>query len=162
MAARILVVDDDKQIVRLVRSYLEQAGMVTYAAYDGNEAMQMLRSERPDLVVLDLMLPHRDGWEITQALRNDERLSGIAILMLTARVEETDKLVGFELGADDYLTKPFNPQEVVARVKAILRRVSGVPTPTRVLEAGGIPLDPHPPTLTVTRPFLYAPPPTFP
>src|SRR5260221_11481062 len=109
MAARILVVDDDKQIVRLVRSYLEQAGMVTYAAYDGNEAMQMLRSERHDLAVLDLMLPHRDGWEITQALRNAERLSGIATLMVTARVEETDKLIGFELCTDDNLTTPLNP-----------------------------------------------------
>ncbi len=161
MAARILVVDDDKQIVRLVRSYLEQAGMVTYAAYDGNEAMQMLRSERPDLVVLDLMLPHRDGWEITQALRNDERMSGIAILMLTARVEETDKLVGFELGADDYLTKPFNPQEVVARVKAILRRVSGTPAPTRVLEVGVIRLDADARTVTVNGRLLEVTPTEF-
>jgi DNA-binding response OmpR family regulator len=161
MAARILVVDDDKQIVRLVRSYLEQAGMVTYGAYDGNEAMQMLRAERPDLVVLDLMLPHRDGWEITQALRNDERLASTAILMLTARVEETDKLVGFELGADDYLTKPFNPQEVVARVKAILRRVSGTPTPARVLEVGVIRLDADARTVTVRDRLLEVTPTEF-
>ena len=161
MAPRILVVDDDKQIVRLVRSYLEQADMVTYAAYDGNEAMQMLRSERPDLVVLDLMLPHRDGWEITQALRTDDRLKGIAILMLTARVEDTDKLVGFELGADDYLTKPFNPQEVVARVKAILRRASGSPAPTRVLEVGVMRLDVDARTVTVRGRLLEVTPTEF-
>ncbi len=141
MAPRILVVDDDKQIVRLVRSYLEQAGMTTYAAYDGNEALRAIRTERPDLVVLDLLLPERDGWEITRTLRADERLAGIPILMLTARVDDSDKILGFELGADDYLTKPFNPLEVVARVKAILRRSSGTPTASRVLEVGALRLD---------------------
>lgn len=141
MASRILVVDDDKQIVRLVRSYLEQAGMTTYAAYDGNEALHAIRTERPDLVVLDLLLPERDGWEITRALRADERLAAIPILMLTARVEDSDKILGFELGADDYLTKPFNPLEVVARVKAILRRASGIPALARVLEVGPLRLD---------------------
>ncbi len=141
MAPRILVVDDDKQIVRLVRSYLEQAGMTTYAAYDGNEALRAIRTERPDLVVLDLLLPERDGWEITRTLRADERLAGIPILMLTARVDDSDKILGFELGADDYLTKPFNPLEVVARVKAILRRSSGIPTASRVLEVGTLRLD---------------------
>src|SRR5258707_4056701 len=120
MAPRILVVDDDKQIVRLVRSYLEQAGMTTYAAYDGNEALRAIRTERPDLVVLDLLLPERDGWEITRNLRADERLAGIPILMLTARVDDSDKILGFELGADDYLPKPFIPLQVVTLVKAIL------------------------------------------
>src|SRR6476619_7437362 len=123
MAQRILVVDDDKQIVRLVRSYLENAGMIVFTAFDGEEAMKFIRHERPDLVVLDLMLPKRDGWEITRWLRADTHLSTIPILMLTARVEDTDRIQGLELGADDYLTKPFNPLEVVARVKAILRRV---------------------------------------
>src|SRR5258708_36002887 len=141
MAARILVVDDDKQIVRLVRSYLEQAGMTTFPAYDGEEALHFLRAERPDLVILDLMLPNRNGWEITRILRGDERLANIPILMLTARVEDGDKILGFELGADDYLTKPFNPLEVVARVKAILRRSSGTPTASRVLEVGALRLD---------------------
>src|SRR5262249_54770666 len=125
MALRILVVDDDKQIVRLVRSYLEQAGMTTYAAYDSSEALRTSRSERSDLIVLDLLLTERDGWEVTRTLRSDERLAGIPILMLTARVDDSDKILGFELGADDYLTKPFNPLEVVARVKAILRRATG-------------------------------------
>ncbi len=123
MGNRILVVDDDRQIVRVVQSYLEQAGMTTFAAYEGDQAMHMIRTERPDLIVLDLMLPRRDGWEITRQLRADERLADISILMLTARVEDTDKIEGLELGADDYLTKPFNPLEVVARVRAILRRV---------------------------------------
>lgn len=141
MASRILVVDDDKQIVRLVRSYLEQAGMTTYAAYDGSEALRTIRTERPDLIVLDLLLPERDGWEVTRALRSDERLVGIPILMLTARVDDSDKILGFELGADDYLTKPFNPLEVVARVKAILRRATGTPAPSRVLEVGQLRLD---------------------
>ncbi len=140
MGNRILVVDDDRQIVRVVQSYLEQAGMTTFAAYEGDQAMHMIRTERPDLIVLDLMLPRRDGWEITRQLRADERLADISILMLTARVEDTDKIEGLELGADDYLTKPFNPLEVVARVRAILRRVGGTTTP-HVLEIGALRLD---------------------
>jgi len=141
MAQRILVVDDDRQIVRLVQSYLEQTGMTTYTAYDGEEALRIIRSERPDLIVLDLMLPKRDGWEITRVLRSDERLASIPILMLTARIEDTDKILGLELGADDYLTKPFNPLEVVARVRAILRRAGGTFTPPHVVEIGGLRLD---------------------
>src|SRR5579871_919743 len=141
MAHRILVVDDDKQIVRLVQSYLNQSGMTVYAAYDGDEAMRVLRSERPDLLVLDLMLPKRDGWEITRSIRADERLASTPILMLTARIEDTDKIMGLELGADDYLTKPFNPLEVVARVKAILRRVTGGYTAPHVIEIGLLRLD---------------------
>src|SRR5258708_28920926 len=108
MAARILVVDDDKQIVRLVPSYLEQAGMTTFPAYDGEEALHFLRAERPDLVVLDLMLPNRDGWEITRILRSDERLANIPILMLTARVEDGDKI--FDTGCqheDRDIRQPF-------------------------------------------------------
>lgn len=141
MAPRILVVDDDKQIVRLVQSYLEQAGFAVLAAYDGEHALRVIRHERPDLVVLDLMLPRRDGWDITRVLRADEHLATIPILMLTARVEDTDKILGLELGADDYLTKPFNPREVVARVRAILRRASRAPAGPRVLEIGVVRLD---------------------
>lgn len=142
MAQRILVVDDDRQIVRLIRSYLEQAGMVTFAAYDGEEALKITRSEKPDLIVLDLMLPVRDGWEVIRVIRNDERYTSTPVLMLTARVDDTDKLMGFELGTDDYLVKPFNPQEVVARVRAILRRASGqMANVLHVLEVGGLRLD---------------------
>lgn len=142
MSQRILVVDDDKQITRLVATYLEKAGFSVLTAYDGENALRMIRHERPDLVVLDLMLPGRDGWEITRTLRADERLTALPILMLTARVEDTDKILGLELGADDYLTKPFNPREVVARVRAILRRSGSGQKPPRILEGGNVQLDP--------------------
>lgn len=122
---RILVVDDDKEIVRLVRAYLEQAGFQVLVAYNGETALHMLRRERPNLVVLDLMLPDRDGWDITRIMRSDSMLEAIPIIMLTARVEDTDKIIGLELGADDYVTKPFNPREVVARVRSVLRRAGG-------------------------------------
>ena len=149
MAQRILVVDDDKQIARLVQSYLEKSGFVVLTAYDGDNALRVIRHERPDLVVLDLMLPGRDGMEITRTLRADERLASIPILMLTARVEDTDKILGLEVGADDYLTKPFNPQEVVARVRAILRRSGALPTVAHVVQIGGIRLDVDQHTLEV-------------
>src|SRR5512134_308475 len=122
-AQRILVVDDDKEIVRLVQAYLQQAGFQVLTAYDGETALHSLRRDRPDLVVLDLMLPDRDGWDITRIVRGDSALASTPIIMLTARVEDTDKIVGLELGADDYITKPFNSREVVARVKSLLRRV---------------------------------------
>jgi two-component system alkaline phosphatase synthesis response regulator PhoP len=141
MPQRILVVDDDKQITRLVASYLEKAGLSVLTAHDGEQALRVIRHERPDLVVLDLMLPGRDGWEITRTLRADERLAAIPILMLTARVEDTDKILGLELGADDYLTKPFNPREVVARVRAILRRAGNTLKAPRVLASGHLHLD---------------------
>jgi two-component system alkaline phosphatase synthesis response regulator PhoP len=133
MRQRILVVDDDKEIVRLVRGYLEQAGYEVLAAYDGQTAVQALHNERLDLLVLDLMLPDRDGWDITRTIRADAALAHMPILMLTARAGDVDKILGLELGADDYVTKPFNPREVVARVRALLRRASSGPraaTPT--------------------------------
>lgn len=114
--------DDDRQIVRLVQSYLEQAGYQVLTAYDGETAVYTLRREKPDLLVLDLMLPDRDGLDITRFIRSDDILRNTPVLMLTARVDDTDKIVGLELGADDYVTKPFNPREVVARVRALLRR----------------------------------------
>jgi DNA-binding response OmpR family regulator len=121
----ILVVDDDKEIVRLVRAYLEQAGFQVLAAHDGETALHVLRHDRPALVVLDLMLPDRDGWDITRLVRAEPALAQTPIIMLTARVEDTDKIIGLELGADDYITKPFNPREVVARVRSVLRRSLG-------------------------------------
>ncbi|MEK7327256.1 MAG: response regulator transcription factor [Chloroflexota bacterium] len=138
---RVLVVDDDKQIVRLLQSYLEKAGFAVLTAHDGETALHTIRRERPDLILLDLMLPGRDGWEITRRLRADEHLAATPIVMLTARVEDTDKILGLELGADDYVTKPFNPAEVVARARAVLRRASGPPRPARVLESRGLRLD---------------------
>jgi two-component system, OmpR family, alkaline phosphatase synthesis response regulator PhoP len=141
MPQRVLVVDDDRQIVRLVSSYLEQAGMSVLSAYDGETAQHMIQKERPDLIVLDLMLPGQDGWAITRWLRADAHLADIPILMLTAKVEDADKIHGLELGADDYLTKPFNPLEMVARAKAILRRVRGGFQAPHVLEIGDLRLD---------------------
>ena len=141
MNQRILVVDDDKQIVRLVQSYLEQAGYAVLTAYDGAAALRTIRTERPDLVVLDLMLPDQDGWSITRTVRADASQAGLPIIMLTARVEDTDKIVGLEIGADDYIAKPFNPRELVARVRAVLRRGSGAPVQSRVIELGALRID---------------------
>jgi DNA-binding response OmpR family regulator len=141
MTQRILVVDDDREIVRLVRAYLEQAGYRVSAAYDGDTALHILRRDRPDLMVLDLMLPNRDGWEVTRILRNDPGLAGTPIIMLTARVEDQDKVVGLEIGADDYVTKPFNPREVVARVRAVLRRAQGEAAQPRVILCGPLLID---------------------
>lgn len=116
---RILVVDDEPKIVRLVRDYLEHGGFDVLVARDGPEALMRARTERPDLVVLDLGLPGLDGLDVTRALRRD---SAVPLIMLTARDSETDKVLGLELGADDYLTKPFSPRELVARIRAVLRR----------------------------------------
>ncbi len=141
----ILVVDDDKEIVQLVRSYLEHDQFRVLTAHDGEQALHIIRRERPDLVVLDLMLPDRDGFDITRAVRADEHLKRTPIIMLTARVEDVDKLIGLEMGADDYITKPFNPREVVARVKTVLRRVSYANDDTvdvqQKLVCGGLSLD---------------------
>jgi len=122
---RILVVDDDREIVRLVRAYLEKEHYQVLIANDGQTALHMVRREHPNLIVLDLMLPDRDGWEITRTIRNDSTLHSIPIIMLTARIEDSDKIIGLELGADDYITKPFNPREMVARVRSVLRRSQG-------------------------------------
>lgn len=140
---RVLVVDDDKEIVRLVRAYLEQAGFQVLMAYDGEMALHILRRDRPDLVVLDLMLPDRDGWDITRLVRSDQSLASLPIIMLTARVEDTDKIVGLELGADDYITKPFNPREVVVRVRSVLRRSQpgGLQGQHQVLQLAGLLMD---------------------
>ncbi len=139
---RLLVVDDDKEIVRLLRAYLEQAGFIVFTAYDGETAFNLIRRERPSLVLLDLMLPDRDGWDITKKIRADSILANTPIIMLTARVEDSDKIVGLELGADDYVTKPFNPREVVARVRSVLRRVSsGTNHKENLLTAGALVMD---------------------
>lgn len=140
---RILVVDDDRSIVKVVRGYLEQASFEVLTAYDGESALHTLRSERPDLLVLDLMLPDRDGWEITRMIRSDRTLGQTPIIMLTARVEDTDKIVGLEMGADDYITKPFNAREIVARVRSLLRRAHyGQNAQPQQLRIGEIILDP--------------------
>lgn len=139
MAQKILVVDDELQIVRVVRGYLEKSGFRVVTASDGQQALFVAREEKPDLVVLDLQMPTLDGLEFTRRIRVEQ--PDLAIIMLTARVEEMDRILGLELGADDYVTKPFSPRELVARVRAVLRRAQASPSPARVLESGGLILD---------------------
>ena len=131
--ATILVVDDEPRIVQLVRDYLEHGGFTVLVASDGAGALRSARTGRPDLVILDLGLPGIDGLDVTRTLRRDGE---VPIIMLTSRTEESDKLVGLELGADDYLTKPFSPKELVARVRAVLRRAEGRRSPTDVIRVG--------------------------
>jgi two-component system alkaline phosphatase synthesis response regulator PhoP len=138
MAQTILVVDDEARIVKLVRDYLERAGYDVLDARDGETALTLARLEHPDLIVLDLMLPGVDGLDICRRLRQE---SGVPIIMLTARVEEADRIVGLELGADDYVTKPFSPRELVARVRATLRRATGDVGPSNIVRAGEVELD---------------------
>jgi DNA-binding response OmpR family regulator len=122
MSARVLVVEDDADIAVLVRRYLERAGYLTDRASSGREALDLISARQPNLVVLDLMLPEVDGLEVCRLLRGNPSTAGIPIIMLTARGDESDRIVGLEVGADDYLAKPFSPNELVARVRALLRR----------------------------------------
>jgi two-component system alkaline phosphatase synthesis response regulator PhoP len=134
----ILVVDDEPRISEIVRDYLERAGFTVTTAGNGADALAIARTKRPDLVVLDLGLPKMDGLDVTRALRKQ---SNVPIIMLTARVDESDKLIGLELGADDYITKPFSPKELVARVRAVFRRIDAAPERGDVVRAGEVTLD---------------------
>jgi len=136
----ILVVDDEPKIVKQARDYLERSGYRVLEAGDGKTALAQARHERPDLVVLDLNLPGMDGLDVCRALRRE---SDVPIIMLTARVDETDRLIGLELGADDYITKPFSPRELVARVRAVLRRVQGGVRQPGLIRAGELEIDLH-------------------
>ena len=139
MAGTILVVDDEKNIVQLARLYLDKEGYRVEAAYDGAQALEKAKAVRPDLVILDIMMPELDGLSVCKELRKS---SNVPIIILTARGDDVDRIVGLELGADDYVTKPFNPRELVARVKAVLRRVREEAPSQPVLEANGLRLDP--------------------
>jgi two-component system alkaline phosphatase synthesis response regulator PhoP len=134
----ILVVDDEPRIAEIVRDYLERAGFRATVAGNGADALALARTKRPDLIVLDLGLPHMDGLDVTRALRKQ---SNVPIIMLTARVDESDKLIGLELGADDYVTKPFSPKELVARVRAVFRRIDTASERGEVVRAGDLTLD---------------------
>ncbi len=134
----ILVVDDEPKIVKLTRDYLENDGYRVISTGDGSQVLGLVRRDSPDLVILDLMLPGMDGWEVCRALRRE---TDVPIIMLTARSEETDQLVGLELGADDYITKPFSPRTLVARVRALLRRTTGRLKPPAVIRAGTLEID---------------------
>lgn len=141
MTRTILVVDDEPGIVQIARDYLDRAGFRVITAGDGPSALRLARTERPALMVLDLMLPGMDGLDVTRILRQDPATRTLPIIMLTARVEEADRLIGLELGADDYITKPFSPRELVARVRAVLRRTEGENVAASVLHRGELRID---------------------
>ena len=134
MSGKVLVVEDEKKLAGVLGDYLKQAGFEAVCLHSGTEVVPWVREHRPDLILLDLMLPGRDGMDICKEIRT---FSSVPIVMVTARVEEIDRLLGLELGADDYICKPFSPREVVARVKAVLRRVGGAQT----IQASGLVLD---------------------
>jgi two-component system alkaline phosphatase synthesis response regulator PhoP len=142
MAARILVVEDDPDIAALVTRYLDKAGFVSERVASGRDEIAVSASRLPDLLVLDLMLPHVDGLEVCRVVRGNESTAGLPIIMLTARADESERIVGLELGADDYLAKPFSPNELVARVRALLRRAQRAAGPrARTLTYGPIAID---------------------
>ncbi len=137
MPKKILIVDDEPQIVEICRDYLKAAGYDTVTANNGAQGLSLARREKPDLIVLDLMMPEMDGLDVCRTIRRE---SDVPIIMLTARVEETDKLIGLELGADDYITKPFSPRELVARIRVVLRRVTNT-SESDVIRVGDVELD---------------------
>jgi two-component system alkaline phosphatase synthesis response regulator PhoP len=137
-ALKVLVVEDEQQIVKVLRAYLEKAGFQVLTAADGGAGLATFRQNHPDFLILDLNLPGMDGLDVCRAIRRE---SNVPIMMLTARVEETDRLIGLELGADDYVLKPFSPREVVARVRTILRRSTVEPENVEVIRAGDLVID---------------------
>jgi DNA-binding response OmpR family regulator len=139
MTETILVVDDEPKIVQIARDYLEDSGYKVLSSGDGSQALAIARQEKPDLIVLDLMLPGMGGLDVCRSIRKE---SDVPIIMLTARAEETDQLIGLELGADDYITKPFSPRTLVARVRALLRRARGDLLQAEILKFGDLELDP--------------------
>ena len=138
MTQTIMVVDDEKRLVSLVESYLNQEGYRVVPAFNGREALSVAQREKPDLIILDLMMPEMDGHEFIETYRRD---NSTPIILLTARVEEEEQVIGLGLGADDYVTKPFRPRELMARVRAVLRRAGQAEPPAKVLKAAGITLD---------------------
>ena len=137
MPKKILIVDDEPQIVEICRDYLKAAGYDTVTASNGAQAVALARRDKPDLIVLDLMMPEMNGLDVTREIRHE---SDVPIIMLTALVEETDKLIGLELGADDYITKPFSPRELVARIRVVLRRIVNT-TDSDTIRVGNVELD---------------------
>ncbi len=142
MAERILVIDDEPDLLELVRLNLDQAGYRVETAETGGEALEQIRSSPPDLIVLDLMLPDILGTEVCRQIRSDADLAHIPVIMLTAKADEVDRVVGFELGADDYVTKPFSPRELTLRVRAVLRRKPSDSASDDALERGPLRIDP--------------------
>lgn len=155
---RVLVVDDEPRIRDLLRKYLEAEGFMVGEAADGEAALTEVRHGQWDLVILDIMLPRRDGWEVCREIR---KTSDLPVLMLTARGDEVDRVLGLELGADDYIVKPFSPREVVARVKAVLRRVKKGGAPGKQLSFAGVVIEPEARTVTVNGKLLALTPKEF-
>jgi DNA-binding response OmpR family regulator len=138
MSGTILIVEDETRLAEILEDYLKREGFRTERARDGQRGLELWRAARPDLILLDVMMPVLDGFEVARRVRAE---SSVPIIMLTARADEVDKLVGLGLGADDYVVKPYSPREVVARVKAVLRRVSGQVLPPEIFKVGGIEVD---------------------
>lgn len=137
----ILVIDDEKDLIELLRYNLEKEGYDVIAANDGQSGLEVIKRHRPELVVLDLMMPGIDGLQVCQRLRADQRTARVPVIMLTAKATEADRIVGLELGADDYITKPFSPREVVARVKAVLRRAASQEETPQMIRSGELSID---------------------
>jgi DNA-binding response OmpR family regulator len=152
MSETILIIEDEPKVARLARDYLEKSGYRVLIAADGKSGLAMARGEKPDLLVLDLMLPQMDGLDVCRALRRE---SDLPIIMLTARAEETDRLIGLELGADDYITKPFSPRELVARVRALLRRAKGAVYVSGIVRAGDLVLNTENHSLSVAGKAIH-------
>jgi DNA-binding response OmpR family regulator len=145
----ILTVEDDKHISKLIKYNLEKAGYICKAALDGEEALDILSKERVDLIVLDIMLPNMDGLEVCRMIKQDTKLKAVPVIMLTAKGEEVDRVVGLELGADDYMVKPFSPRELILRIKAILRRGKAEESVKDIIERGDLVIDISRHTVTV-------------
>ena len=138
---RILVIDDEKDLIELVRYNLEKEGFLVRIAQDGESGLSAAKKELPDLILVDLMLPGMDGLDVCRSLRSDDRTARIPLIMLTAKSAESDRILGLELGADDYVTKPFSPRELIARIKAVLRRTSTPKAVSEVIRRGGLTID---------------------
>jgi phosphate regulon transcriptional regulator PhoB len=140
---KILVIEDEPDIAELVRYHLEKAGLPARIVADGKQALELIARDQPDLIILDLMLPGLDGLEVCRRIRGSQATKGIPVIILTARAEEVDRVLGLEMGADDYVPKPFSPRELVARVKAVLRRATPLPEPSEApVVIGSLRLDP--------------------
>jgi DNA-binding response OmpR family regulator len=154
----IMVVDDEKRLVSLVESYLSQEGYRVVSAYNGREALTVARREKPDLIVLDVMMPEMDGYEF---MRRHRAEGNTPIILLTARVDDEEKVIGLEVGADDYMTKPFRPRELVARVRAVLRRAGDVKPEVKLLQAADVVVDRDGRTVKVAEKFIDLTPSEF-
>lgn len=138
---KILIIEDEKDIVKMLDYNLKKEGFKTLSAHNGEDGLDMARKENPDLILLDLMLPEMDGLDVCKAIKNEAKISHIPIIILTAKAQEADKIVGLELGADDYMTKPFSPRELIARIKAVLRRMKEKDKLPEVLRIGDLTID---------------------